>query len=172
MTFRHLLFLAVATITAALPFEALSPSNGAKEGALADNLTIVRVYTGWRDAASFKYISEYFDGRENTHGETVLRTHPDQRAGYYFLVRATNPGAPVGVKIILQLIMPTGTKSRTQTFATDLRSGETVLQLGLTGLDWPDKKINPVAWKLDLVAFDGRVLATKNSYLWERPVGQ
>ena len=134
--------------------------------------TVVRVFTGWRDAASFKHISEYLDGRENTHGETVLRTHADQRAGYYFLVRTANPGAPVSVKANLQLILASGAKLATFSFPTDLKTGDTVLDLGLTGADWPDAKANPVAWKLELVAADGRVLAAEKSYLWEKPPGK
>ena len=60
--------------------------------ASATELTIVHVYTGWRTAASFKRISEYLDGKEHTGGEAVLRTHPDQRGGFYFLVRAAKIG--------------------------------------------------------------------------------
>jgi hypothetical protein len=138
--------------------------------AQAGKVTIVRAFTGWRDAASFKRISEYFTGKENTSGETVLRTHPDQRAGYYFLVRAANSGAPVTVRITVQMITPTDAKTQTHTFVTDLKTGETVLDLGLTGADWPDAKANPVAWKLDLLSTAGRVLATEKSYLWEKPV--
>ena len=142
----------------------------AAASAAAAEVTIVRVFTGWRDAASFKRISEYFTGRENTRGETVLRTQPGQRAGYYFLVRAANPGAPVAVKISLQVILPTDSKPRTHAFVTELKSGDTVLHLGLTGADWPDAKANPVAWKLAVLSTDDRVLATEGSYLWEKPV--
>jgi hypothetical protein len=156
----------LAALFASLPSVAL-----AKEGALADGVTVIRVFNGWRDAASFKHISEYFNGRENTHGEVMLRTHPDQRAGYYFLVRLANSGAIVPVKINLQLITPTDTKLRVHSFALDLSSGETVLNLGFTGADWPDAKANPVAWKLDVVAADDRVLATEKSYLWDKPAG-
>ncbi|MBN8527563.1 MAG: hypothetical protein J0M02_19695 [Planctomycetes bacterium] len=67
---------------------------------VAQDLSIVRTFTGWRDGASFKRISEYFDGKENTGRETVLRTHPEQRTGYYFLVRVANPGAPLPVRFM------------------------------------------------------------------------
>jgi hypothetical protein len=46
------------------------------------------------------------------------------------------------------------------------------MNLGLTGDDWPGAKTNPVAWKLEIVAADGRVLASDESYLWEKPAGQ
>lgn len=137
--------------------------------ASAAELTIVRVFTGWRDASSFKHVSEYFSGKENTHGETMLRTRPDVRSGYYFLVRTDNPGAPLAVKIGILLNLPGESKPRTHTFAVDVPSGQTVLNLGLTGADWPDAKTNPVAWKLDVLAPDGRVLTTEKSYLWEKP---
>jgi hypothetical protein len=50
----------------------------------ADEINLIRTFTGWREAASFKRISEYFDGQENTQGEVVLRSQPDQRGGLLF----------------------------------------------------------------------------------------
>ncbi len=137
--------------------------------ASAAELTIVRVFTGWRDAASFKRISEYFDGKENTGGLTILRTQPDQRAGYYFLVRTANPGGSRSVSARLEIITSATAKPVVHTFATELKSGDTTFQLGITGPDWPDAKTSPVAWKLDLTDADGRVLVTEKSYLWEKP---
>ena len=164
MILRPLLLLAAAAASAALPSLAR-----AQDGAPAAGITIVHVFTGWRDAASFKHISEYFDGKENTRGETMLRTQPGQRAGFYFLVRAVNPGAPLPVKLSVQLVMPAGTKATEFSFTTDLKSGDSVVNLGLTGADWPDAKTNPVAWKLEVRSADGRVLGTEKSYLWEKP---
>jgi len=138
----------------------------------AANLTIVRVYTGWRDAASFKRISEYFDGKENTRGEAVLRTHPDQRAGYYFLVRVANPQAARTTKAHLEVVTATSAKPVSYDFSPELKSGDTVFHLGLTGPDWPDAKANPVAWKLDLTDSDGHLLASERSYLWEKPAAK
>lgn len=158
MIFRSLTLF--VTLVAALPSALL-----AKE----EDLTIVRVFTGWRDAASFKRISEYFDGKENTGGEAVLRTHPDQRGGYYFLVRTANPGAARSVKASLEVITAADAKPVSYTFPAELKAGATVFHLGLTGADWPDAAANPVAWKLDLLDAEGAVLATEKSYLWEKP---
>ena len=136
--------------------------------AAAADLKIVLVQPGWRDAGSFKRISEYFDGRENTGGQLVLRSRPDARAGYYFFMRVTNPGALVAAKINLTLITPRSATPKSFTFAAGLPPGDTVLNLGLTGPDWPDPKANPVAWKLEFLAADGRPLATEQSFLWEK----
>jgi hypothetical protein len=138
----------------------------AAEGPLA----IEHVYTGWRDAASFKRISEYFNGQENTHGEAILRTHPDQRGGFYFLVRVNNPGPARTIKVSLHVITSANARTSDYQFATGLKAdGDTVFQLGLTGADWTDPKGHPVAWKLDLLDADGKTLATEGSYLWEKP---
>ena len=142
---------------------------GSPQEARIGGLTITRVFTGWKEGPSFKRISEYFSGKENTSGTLVLRTHPDQRSGFYFLVRASNPGAPVTVKVNVVLITPTDNKPKTYTFSTELRSGANVLNLGLTASDWPDAKANPVAWKIDFVDASDRVLASEKSYLWEMP---
>ena len=137
--------------------------------ASAAELTIVRVFSGWRDAASFKRISEYFDGKENTGGLTIFRTQPGERGGYYFLVRTANPGGPRAVSARLEIITEAAVKPTVHTFPLELKTGETTVQLGLTGSDWPDAKTSPVAWKLDLTEADGRVLVTEKSYLWEKP---
>jgi hypothetical protein len=156
---------AVAFVT--FPLIGRSSPDSPKDG----GVTITRVYTGWKEGSSFKRISEYFSGKENTGGTIVLRTHPDQRSGFYFLVRASNPGAPVvPVKIKVELITPTDTKPKTYTFSTDLKSGQNLLDLGLTADDWPDAKANPVAWKIDFLGSGDSLLASEKSYLWERPV--
>lgn len=167
MNFRHLLTLIAVTAAMALPSEAL-----AKEGGTSDGLLIVRTFTGWRDAASFKRISEYFDGKENTGRETVLRTHPEQRTGYYFLVRLANPGATQQVRFQLQLSGQGASAPHTVDFPAEVKSGSGVFQLGLTGPEWQDAKSQPVAWHLRVLAEDGRALASEKSYLWEKPAGK
>ena len=137
--------------------------------AAAADIRIARAFTGWRDADSFKRISEYFDGKENTGGQTILRTHGDQRGGYYFLIRTHNAGPELPVTITLSLITPTNSKTVTYPFKADLKAGDTVFNLGLTGADWPNPKAHPVAWKIDLTGADGKLLATEKSYLWEKP---
>lgn len=136
--------------------------------AQAADLTIVRVYTSWRDAASFKRISEYFNGQENTGGEEVVRSQPGMRGGYYFLVRVENPGAARTIKATVRVINAAKVEPRNFQFPVHLKAGKNVFHLGLTGDDWPDAKAHPVAWRLELTEDDGPVLATRSSYLWEK----
>lgn len=138
--------------------------------ARADDVSIIRVYSGWRDASSFKRIAEYFDGKEHNGGEAIVRSHPEARQGFYFFVRTRNPGELRQVRARLQVITAANSQAETHEFPLQLRAkDDTVFHLGLTGPDWPDAKLHPVAWKLELTDPDGRVLATEVSYLWEKP---
>jgi len=166
MNFLSRSFFLVATI-AALALAAISSSLAATSP--GDGVAFVRVFTGWREGSSFKRISEYFSGRENTGGSVVLRTHPEQRSGFYFFTRVSNAGPTTPIKAIVEVVTPTDKQTRDFSFATELKSGVNLFDFGLTGEDWLDAKANPVAWKIDFIAPDGRVLATEKSYLWEKP---
>lgn len=179
MNLRPPIVAAVVVASAALPslWSAETPAKPdapAKEAAapVASDLSIVRIYAGWRDGASFKRILEYFDGREHIGREVVRRSHPETRAGYYFLVRLKNAGAPRPVRFHLEFIELGAAVSRTAVFPAEAGAGSTVFQLGLTGPEWQDGKAQPVAWHLQVLGEDGRVLATEKSYLWENPSGR
>ena len=137
--------------------------------ASAADLRIVRVFSGWREAGSFKRISEYFTGRENTGGEVVLRTRPEQRGGYYFLVRTRNAGAAFEGSLDFQVVLPNSPQPRVFKFRATVPAGDAVFNLGITGTDWPGRDTDAVAWKLDLRNSAGESLATEKSYLWEKP---
>jgi hypothetical protein len=139
-------------------------------GARAADLSFVRVWPRWYDADPFIRISEYFTGQPHVGERTILRTQDSVRAGFYFLVRVRNPGLLVpGTHFSIAVILPGRPDPRTFTFATDVPAGGKVYELGLTGADWPGKKIYPLAWKLDLVGADGRLLASQQSFLWSKP---
>lgn len=138
--------------------------------ARAAEVGLVRVWPAWRTEESFRRVSEYFDGKENTGAQIVLRTHADSRAGFYFLTRVSNSGAPLsGAKFALAIIAPDSAEPKLFEFPAAVPVGETVFQLGLTKSDWAGPKVHPVAWKLELVAADGRILAVEKSFLWEKP---
>lgn len=138
--------------------------------AQAAELELIRVWPGWRDAESFDRISEYFTGEENTGSEVVRRTHPDQRAGFYFLARVANKGDPLtGATFVLRVIAPFQPEPKVTTFPVDVPRKSKVFQLGLTGPDWPNRDVHPVAWKLELRSATDEVLASSQSFLWEKP---
>jgi hypothetical protein len=136
----------------------------------AADAEFVRVWPSWRTAESFERIGEYFGGGETTSGQIVARTQPTTRAGYYFLVRAKQPAALNGARFVVDVIRPDSPDAKSFVFPVAVPAGETVYQLGLTGPDWPGgEKAQPVAWRLVLLAADGRTLAEHKSFLWEKP---
>jgi len=135
----------------------------------AAEVTFVRVWPAWREAASFERISEYFGGKENTGRQTVVRTQASQRSGFYFLVRTDNPGAALtAARFELKVIKPDSPEARTYTFVTAVPAGGHVFNLGLTGADWPNQDTQPVAWQLRLLAADGREFGRGQSFLWSK----
>ena len=137
----------------------------------AADLQIVRVMPDYQSADTFVRISEYFNGKENTGGATILRTQPAHREGYYFLVRVKTATAMEVAWVESQVITPTSPEPRIDSFAVTLPAGSHVIKLGLTGTDWPAPKAVPVAWKLRLLSSDGKELATEQSFLWSKPSG-
>jgi len=136
----------------------------------AAEVEFVRVWPEWRDAVSFERVSEYFTGQENTGSQVVQRTHPETRAGFYFLARVSNHGAALpSAKLVVSVIKPDSPQTRVYTFPVELPAGSTVFNLGLTGADWAGPKAHPVAWKVEVIATDGRLLAVQKSFLWEKP---
>ncbi len=137
--------------------------------ARAAEVEFTRVWPAWRAAESFDRISEYFDSEENTGRHTVLRTRPEARAGYYFLVRTKTAVGGAGLKFVLQIIKPDSPQTKTYTFSVAQAGKENVFNLGLTGADWPDRKTHAVAWRLALVNANGDELARSQSFLWAKP---
>jgi hypothetical protein len=138
--------------------------------AFAAEVELVRIWPGWRDAATWDSIPEYFGGPETHGSQVVLRTQPATRDGFYFLVRAAATTARNAVRFELEIVRPDSPEPKRHAFSTRLPAGETVFQLGVTGADWPDgKRAQPVAWRIILRGPDNSVLAEHKSFLWEQP---
>lgn len=136
----------------------------------AADVEFVRVWPSWRDADSFDRIGEYFGRPESTGREIVMRSQAGTREGYYFLARVKSATALPDAKFEVHVIRADTPEPKVYSFPASVPSKESVYELGLTGADWPmGKKANPVAWKIALVAADGRVLGEHKSFLWEKP---
>jgi len=151
-------------------FASLLAAVGSVSLALAAPLTLVRVWPAYHTAESFDRISEYFTGEENTGRQTILRSQPAARAGYYFLVRLDNPGTVVaGAVFELRVISPASPEPKLFTFKADVPAGSRAFSLGMTGIDWPGPKANAVAWLLTVRSADGTELVRRQSFLWAMP---
>lgn len=139
----------------------------AKEGG---EVEFVRIWPQWREADSFLRISEYLSGEENTGRQTVLRSQPNNRAGFYFLVRTRSDKAIYGeAKFVLEVITPDSARPKVYGFPTAITKRSQVFNVGLTGSDWAGEETHPVAWRLRLLNAAGDELATQQSFLWALP---
>jgi hypothetical protein len=138
--------------------------------AAAADVEFVRVWPQWQNADAFERIGEYFGRGENDGRETVLRTHPDARAGLYFLVRVKSAALIEGSKFVVDVIRSDSPDPKSYSFPTTVPGTSHVYQLGLTEADWVGgRESHPVAWRLTLVDANGHVLASRQSFLWALP---
>ena len=135
----------------------------------ADGLELVRVWPGYRDAASFTSIGEYFGGTEPIRGRTVLRSQPDSREGFYWLVRTRADEALADLRLEITVLRTDPPDTEHFEFNFSLPAGSHPVYAGLTGSDWTDPETRPRAWHLTILTRDGTVLATEQSFLWENP---
>lgn len=130
---------------------------------------IVRVWPGFRPAESFETIGEFFGRGEYTGGRIVLRTQPEHRSGYYFLTRIREADAITGAIMRVQLIFPESPVAKSYARSVDIPPGQSVLNFGITGTDWPGDKVKPVAWRVTLQRSDGTEIVSEQSFLWAQP---
>jgi len=139
-------------------------------------LELIRIWPSWRSADSFLRIGEYFGGGEARSGQTILRSQPTERSGFYFLTRIKNSGQALhDAKFEIQVIRPDSPHAITYTFPATLATGSHVYLLGLTGNDWPDfgrksaEDTHPVSWQLRLIDSQTHELLRRQSFLWTKP---
>ena len=133
------------------------------------DVTLVRVWPGYRTAESFTGIGEYFGRPEPTQGRLVLRSQPQERAGYYWLVRLRADEGDAVAAVELAFVRPGEAQPEMRRFAVTGRRGSQVLHLGLTGSDWADPTHRPLAWRIRVLDASDAVLAEEESFLWSLP---
>jgi hypothetical protein len=138
--------------------------------ARADDVSFKRVWPEWHDSDSFQSFYEDHTGQELTGKWIVLRSQPRERSGLYFLTRVENKASVLrGATFVVRVITTDAIDTKTFSFPATVPGGSKLFEIGLTGTDWKGARFEPVAWEVELDAADGRVLARKTSYLWEKP---
>ncbi|MEZ5275486.1 MAG: hypothetical protein R3F07_03790 [Opitutaceae bacterium] len=140
--------------------------------AASPTVEFTRIRQEFRTEDSFKRISEYFTGVENSGNRLVLRTRADDRDGLYFAFRIrTTVGQPLPAGTLVVFYFPPGgfePVERRFPLETQSRKSMEVL-VGLTGADWSDPDVLPAAWKLEYLDANGQSLGSELSFLWELP---
>ncbi len=124
----------------------------------------------YRDSRQFFRISEFFTRSENTGSDVIVRSQPDERAGYYFTIRLKQypyHRALVEEAVRLEVILPGDVDPTLFTFPLGpAKRRNPLLLIGLTGEDWPDPAAVPLAWRISFVDAEGATLAQEQSFLW------
>lgn len=114
-------------------------------------------------------IGEIFTGEEYTHGQLIIRTQPDKRAGMYFFVMFDYAPDEIALASTFELTVDSSDFAHPRTYKFVVPQTHSVLReikLGITGSDWKTPKGKVNAWKLVLKSPAGKVLAEKQSWLW------
>lgn len=125
-----------------------------------------------KPAEDFFRLAEYFDPEagERTARRTIVRTVPTQRAGFY-LVFSFEDGLdnlPEGCVAELTYLLPVvGSDERERSFPLPSERDGRELWIGLTGPDAPTSPEVLVAWQFRLRDAEGRLLAERDSFLWD-----
>jgi hypothetical protein len=143
----------------------------------------------WDEVPHFKRVAEYFTGHEYTPGKAVLRTDAQQRAGWYctvFLKQAlglqrhadaqdkSQVGRPCTVRVhywpagqpdpqLHDFVLP----CLAAVAPAPCAKGYRLLELGFTAQGWPPSALGLLAWRVELLDADGKLLDNAQSYLWE-----
>lgn len=134
----------------------------------AQDVTLERVWPSYRDAASFTRLLEYFGGAPDAANRNALRSQPDKRAGYYWLVRTDAAEDVPGCTFKIEIHRSDQTDAQVYTFPHSVTAGSYTVNVGITGTDWIDPTERPVAWRLTLLSPDGSPLIAQHSFLWQR----
>lgn len=119
----------------------------------------------------FKRIPEFFSGQEFQGSKVYCRSRPNEREGFYFVVKVNGSvkNLPHGVYWILDWVTPLDPMAQSIKIPIDNAgiSGKEVF-IGLTGGDWPGPSVKPLAWRLCLVGEEGTTIAKMQSFLWSK----
>ena len=133
------------------------------------SIEIEKIEPRYIETEQFKRISEYMTGRENLGDRVILRTQPEHRAGYYFILVLDNDvrRLPNGTVVIGEFYTSQSLGKQTHEFTLPSQRASTdEIFVGLTGEDWPEKDGVPAAWRFTIKDANGAVLGEKQSYLW------
>ena len=131
---------------------------------------IRQIIPRYMEAWQFKRVREYMTGAEESGDRLILRTNPDVRDGYYFILILDEQlrRLPHGTVVVGKFHTPKSPEVQEYSFnlpAKRPRGKE--LFLGLTGEDWPFGETRvPSAWHFTIKDANGNSLGTAKSYLW------
>lgn len=122
-------------------------------------------------ANDFLRVPEYFTGREYFGKQVIVRTDK-ARAGLYFVLELNQSLAklPENSSVLIRVIRSDHPEAKLYKLKVPRETTErSEVLLGITGNDWNSPEIKPVAWRIELQDKAGKLIASKQSFLWGHP---
>ena len=119
----------------------------------------------------FKRIPEFFTGKEFSGWKVYCRTNPKERGGFYFVVKVKGDLPELSTGSHWRLNWITSLDPAAQQIKVPLTHqniSDKEVFIGLTGTDWPDSSVEPIAWSLALVNAEEKIIAQTQSFLWSK----
>ncbi len=133
-------------------------------------VSIESAYTRYYEAGEIRPIRQYFGASLIGQGfRTVIASQPDKPKGQYFIAKLDDVDAGSATSVKMTIFPSVGKDPLEFTLNISGESLRKWLYLGLTGSDWPDPEIQPMAWKIELLGPGDSLLAEWKSFLWEMP---
>lgn len=131
-------------------------------------VSIDSAYTRFYEDGEIRPIRQYFGASLIGQGfRTVIASQPDQPRGQYFLAKLEGETSTPVQTARLTIYPSVGKDAVEFTLDIEGKSLRRWLYLGLTGSDWPDPEIRPMAWKIELLGPGGTLLSEWHSFLWK-----
>lgn len=146
--------------------------NGCQHTLQKRSLTIDTLSLQYRTEDSFKGIIESFTRKEFIGGRLFLRTNPDAREGLYFALSFNGSLNCIPAGSTIKITYITNLDPKEQITEWTIPSVEcplisqNELYLGITGDKKYSSQTKLIAWKVDVMHPDGRIIATKHSFAW------
>ncbi len=130
--------------------------------------TVASAYSRYYEAGEIRPIRQYFGASLIGQGfRTVIASQPEQPQGQYFIAKLEGDKSSQVNTARLTVYPSVGKDARVFTLDLAGKSLRRWLYLGLTGSDWPDPDIQPMAWKIELLGPGGELVSEWQSFLWE-----
>lgn len=137
---------------------------------LSHAVVIETAYTRTYAADEIRTLGNHLGSPLSEQGfRTVVASQPTDPGGQYFILHLEEMETGTVATARMTLYTTAGKDSTRHTWTIPGTSLESWLYLGLTGSDWPDSEVRPLAWKIELLDASEAVLSEWKSFLWEMP---
>ncbi len=114
-------------------------------------------------------IYEVFTGKEFGHGRLILRSDPSNRDGLYFFIMFDTYCSDIQKGTTIKFYLQTSQSHEVKKYTYSIPENTILLRelvLGITGKNLADVSDKVLAWKIEVISPEEKVIAQQQSWLW------